>query len=129
MSFNKDTKVGPWVARAEIVSDKGDCPEKFRLAQKAVVSMEAFMEGKIEYYIESPTWYADAAFHTRPLVFCAFKNADRPLAWKNSDLKVQSTLPLVGNDSIATGALQNPQSHGGEQNPRRLVRVVIRLQS
>lgn len=121
--------VGPWVARAEIVSDKGDCPDKFRLAEKAVVSMEAFMEGNIEYYIESPTWYLGGGFQPRPLVFCDFKKADRPMAWKNSDLKIQSTLPLVGNDSIATGALQSPQTHDGEPNPTRLVRVVIRLQS
>lgn len=91
--------------------------------------MEAFMEGNIEYYIEAPTWYVDGGFQPRPLVFCVFKKADRPMAWKNSDLKIQTTLPLVGNDSIATGALQSPQTHDGDQNPTRLVRVVIRLQS
>lgn len=111
------------------MSDKGDCPEKFRLAQKALPSMETLMDGKIEYYVESPTWYVDGVYQPRPLVFCVFKKADRPLAWKNTDQKVQSTLPLIGNDPIATGGLQTPQSQDGEQNPTRLIRVVIRLQS
>lgn len=128
LNYDMDTKVGPWVVCAEIVSDKGDCPEKFRLTQNAIVSMEAFMEGNIEYYVESPTWRIDCKFQPRPLVFCVFKKADRPMAWKNSNLKIQSTLPLVGNDAIATGALQTPQTYEGKQNPTRLVRVVIRLQ-
>jgi len=128
LNYDMDTKVGPWVVCAEIVSDKGDCPEKFRLTQNAIISMEAFMEGNIEYYVESPTWRIDCKFQPRPLVFCVFKKADRPMAWKNSNLKIQSTLPLVGNDAIATGALQTPQTYEGKPNPTRLVRVVIRLQ-
>ena len=128
MNYDTDTKIGPWVVRAEIVSDKGDCPEKFRLAQKAVISMEAFMEGNIEYYVESPTWYVDGNFQPRPLAFCVFKKADRPMAWKSTDLKIQSTVPLVGNDSVAIGALKTPQSRDGKPNPTRLVRVIVRLQ-
>lgn len=127
VKYDTYTNVGPWAIYTEIVSNEGDCPDKFRLAQKAVTSMEAFMEGNIEYYIETPTWYVDGNFQPRPLVFCVFKKANRPVAWKNADLRIQSTLPLVGNDSVAVGALESPKTHDGKANPTRLVRVSIRL--
>jgi hypothetical protein len=101
------------------------------LAQKAMPSMEALMNGHIEYFIESPSWHTDGVFQPSPLVFCRFKKPYRPAAWKSSDLKVQSTLPLLGNDDTANGAINNPQVHikdgKEEMNPTRLVRVVLTL--
>lgn len=89
------------------------------------------MNGHIDYFIQSPSWRIDDSFQALPLVFCRFKKPYRPLAWKSSDLKVQSTLPLLGNDDIANGAMDNPQVHinNGEEdtNPTLLVRVVLTL--
>ena len=93
------------------------------------------MEGKLEYIIQSPTWPSDGQFQPRPLVFRVFTKASRPLAWKNSDIKVQQTLPLLSNDEIADGALKDPTGGGlvsivdgqKEQNPIRLVRVTMQV--
>lgn len=133
--------MGPWVITAQIVSERADCPETFRLAQKALPSMDHFMNGTIEYFIEVPTWKDNGKFVPRPLVVSRFTKASRPSAWKNNEsnrnlyLKVQETLPLLGNDEIAQSAETNPIGNGcihdvdGEQqiNPKRLVRVTIRL--
>lgn len=143
VAFGEDRRVGPWNIKPEIVSEKGDCPDTFRLAQKAVLSMDHFMDGRIEYYLETPTWQENGKLVPRPLVFSRFTKSSRPDAWKNNErnrnlyLKVQETLPLLGNDEIAQAALMDPLGSGcvhqvdGQQQPvltpKRLVRVTMRL--
>jgi hypothetical protein len=93
------------------------------------------MNGSIEYMIDSPTWHTDGRFVPRPLVFSHFPKAIRPVAWKNCDLKVQSTLPLLGNDEMATRAMRDLSGCGlvhvvdgvEQTNPSRLIRVTVRL--
>jgi hypothetical protein len=131
VKFDTDRRVGPWIARAEVVDEAFNCSKKNYLAQKAMRNMDHLMDGNIEYFIESPSWERDGFFEPRPLVFYQFKKSFRPIAWKSSDLKVQSILPLLGNDDTANGAMKNPMVHmknGKEQeNPSRLVKVVIKL--
>ena len=143
VAYDEDRRVGTWNVRAEIVSERADCPDTFRLAQKALPSMDDFMDGGIEYYLETPTWHENGILVPRPLVFCRFTKGSRPDAWKNNErnrnlyLKVQETLPLLGNDEIAQAALMDPlgsgcilEVNGQEQpglTPKRLVRVTIRL--
>lgn len=140
--YDKETRVGPWVVKSEIISEKADCPETFRLAQKALPSMEHLMDGKIEYVVDAPTWEENGKFVPRPLVFTRFTKTSRPSAWKNNEnnrnlyLKVQETLPLLGNDESAQAAYADAFDGGcihevnGEQqvNPKRLVRVTLSLQ-
>jgi hypothetical protein len=120
---------------SEIVSTKADCPEMFRVAQKAVPTMDHLMDGLIEYYVSVPTWEEDGNFVPRPLIFSQFSKMSRPMAWKNSDLKIQSTLPLLGKDETATKAMQDLTGSGlvhaadgeTELNPLRLILVTLRL--
>jgi hypothetical protein len=94
--------VGPWRVSAKVVPvDQSD--RQTYLAKRAVPTMDKLMEGKIEYHIEAPTVYDNESghFRPRPLVFRKFTKADRPQAWKQCDLRVQSTLPLLGNDETA----------------------------
>jgi hypothetical protein len=92
------------------------------------------MDGKIEYFIEAPTWFDKNSnqFLPKPLIFCDFDKYDRPRAWKNGDLRIQTTLPLLGNDTVAANVIKdrkgNAGSHEDEQsNPLRLIRVSIEL--
>ena len=121
LEWDQDKKVGPWRVRAQFVSEEEG--RKERLHQKAITSMDHLMDGKIDYFLESPTWKYDDEFQSRPLVFCQFQKSQRPLSWKNTDLKIQSILPLVCNDEIATQALQD-KNH---EHPTRLVKVTLRL--
>ena len=131
--------VGPWrvTARRQLhqVFDAEELHE--RLAVKAIPSMDDFMDGSIEYYIEARTWQTeDGSFEPRPLVFTSFTKQTRPRAWKNADAKIQDRLPLLGNDDKAVAALTDPigckavhTSPEGEvvENPVLLVKVTIRL--
>jgi hypothetical protein len=72
------------------------------LTKKAVATMDDLMKGKIEYYIESPCRFDQECRRYCPptaLVFRpTFTKVDRPHAWKQCDLRIQSTLPLLGNN-------------------------------
>lgn len=135
VEFGKERKVGPWSVKSEIVSERLDCPDTSRLAQKAMGSMEYLMGGQIEYWLSSPTWDSQGTFKPRPLIFRHFTKACRPLAWKNCDLKVQQTLPLLGNDDSSDLAMKDPKGRGlvhivdgkEETNPTLLIRVTVRL--
>ena len=79
--------------------------------------MTGFMEGFIRYSISVPTTLGkNGDVVPRPLVFRKFTKATRPTAWKNNEqnrnfyLKVQETLPLLGNDDIAIDALKQPNT-------------------
>ena len=90
--------------------------------------MDHFMEGCIEYYLEAPTSYISGNFVPFPLVFCEFRKKDRPLAWKNTDLKLQTTLPLLGIDEAASDAALKEKG-AKEDTLMRLVRVTLKLDS
>mmetsp|Transcript_14554 Transcript_14554/g.40436 ORF Transcript_14554/g.40436 Transcript_14554/m.40436 type:complete len:877 (-) Transcript_14554:182-2812(-) len=132
LAFQIDRMVGPWKVRAEIVSETSSedssQPSNSFLEKRAVISMEAFMNGNIEYFLSAPTSYDKESgdFIPRPLVFRQFSKADRPRAWKSCDLRIQSTLPVLGNEKemVGNGSEVNSQT---ETSPERLIRVTITL--
>lgn len=92
--YGREVRVGPWSVTAKIVSKECQKNES-ALEKKAVPSWEALMNGKIKYYLEAPI-QNDVV---QPLVFVSeYQKKSRPKAWKNIDLKIQSTLPVLGND-------------------------------
>ena len=92
-----DVRVGPWTIRTDVLvgteTDKWSELEKL----KAVESMEAFMGGYVQYYFKVPLPEPSSS---PQLTFPGrFTKIGRPKAWKNGDLKIESTLPLVGADA------------------------------
>jgi hypothetical protein len=136
LEFGETRHVGPWKVTAEILSGKVDGQDAFRLAQKAVASFSDVMDGSIEYHVSAPTWQEQNSFVPRPLVFSQFTKTSRPTAWKNSDLKIQTTLPLLGNDETAVKAMTDMAGSGlvhemdGEtrENPVRIIKVTLQLE-
>lgn len=107
VSFGKEnaTSVGPWTVISEVVSISDQHVAhgaENLLEQKAVSSMASLFDGFVSYYLET-TVSNDVP---KPLVFISdFTRESRPRAWKKADLKIQSTLPLLGNDEmLADGA-------------------------
>jgi hypothetical protein len=109
--------VGPWTVFSEVISSSDkyemNCAREL-LEQKAVSSMASFFDGFVSYYLET-TVSNDLP---RQLIFISnFTRESRPHAWKKADLKIQSTLPLLGNDEITIH----------KSAPRLLVRVTLTL--
>lgn len=139
----KAVATGPWKVTAFMLGQLNAVLSqneiKSRLEKKAVHSMDSLMEGKIDYYMEVPTWQAlDGSFEARPLIFTPFNDASRPKAWKSVDTKIQEILPLVNNDEMAFQALRNPvgwgtmhtNDQGKEvQNPILLVQVTVQIEN
>ena len=92
--YGEEVKVGPWSVTARVLRDK--CADQsLLLEKKAVPSWDSFMEGNIRYVMEVPIQNSVI----RPLVFVSeFSKQSRPSAWRNSDMKIQATLPLLRND-------------------------------
>jgi hypothetical protein len=113
VAYDEERRVGPWIVKAEIVSEDLDCPETLGLEERALQSMSHLMKGVIEYKLEAPTtWEVNGNLVPRPLVFCRFNKASRPVAWKNhqgSDenlyRKVTETLVLSGSANFAQAAV------------------------
>jgi len=132
LDFETDRIVGPWKVRSQVVEgtilrDASQAPADW-INKRAVSSMEELMNGKIGYFIETPMVYdkKNDRFIPRPLVFRHFSKTDRPRAWKNSDLRIQTTLPLLGSPTVHDTSTEN--SNGGSQpNHQSLVRVSIDL--
>lgn len=130
--------VGPWKVQSELVqpsagSSQIDSPQL--LAKKAVPTMDGFMEGELEYYLSVPTKLdGDVYVPQRLVVSPEFSKASRPSAWKNTDLKIQSTLPILGIDERITK--KNEQEDivtslanfaNPKDNPVRVVKVTLCL--
>jgi hypothetical protein len=104
VQYGEAVKIGPWGVTARTVADDA---EDEMLKRRAIESWEAFMGGDITYYLTVPVDESVA----RPLVFVSgFAKQSRPIAWKSTDMKIQSTLPLLGNDKesvqlLAHGAM------------------------
>jgi hypothetical protein len=109
--------VGPWTIFSEVVSTPDQYKMNFArelLEQKAISSMASIFDGFVSYILE--TTVSNEA--PRPLVFISeFARESRPHAWKKTDLKIQSTLPLLGNDETTIQ----------ESADRLLVRVTLIL--
>ncbi|KAG7337842.1 tRNAIle-lysidine synthetase [Nitzschia inconspicua] len=126
---DKDWMVGPWNVRVETLDgssfqDAAEEPTDW-LAKRAVSSMENFMNGKIEYYLEVRA-VSDTSHSPSLLVFGQFNKSNRPEAWKNSDLKIQSTLPLLCIDN-ANEDTNNQDTDGSPTTTTTLIRVSLEL--
>lgn len=114
-------EVGPWTISSEIVNATYEVAEKL-LNTKALKCMEDLMNGNIQYYLNVPV--TSVTTMPVPLVRVAgFTKQTRPAAWKGFDLKVESTLPLLGIDPSVTA--ENPQ----EFEKNALIRVHLILNS
>lgn len=74
------------------------------------------MTGRIEYFVPATTTHNDEKnrYKTfpRPLRFGEYSKNNRPQAWKNVDLRIQSTLPLlaVSDDDQASDEDRDDES-------------------
>lgn len=97
LKVSRDLRVGPWTIKTDVLGETEI--EKWRELEKlkAVESMEEFMSGYVQYYFKVPLLEPSSL---PQLVFPGrFTKIGRPKAWKNGDLKIESTLPLVGADA------------------------------
>jgi tRNA(Ile)-lysidine synthetase-like protein len=89
VAFGELRRVGPWEVKAELVAEI--CTEN------VLSSWENFMKGEIRY---STTALVSNSGVPSPLHFVeGFTKITRPLNWKGVDVKIQSTLPLLGSGS------------------------------
>ena len=97
ISCGESKKIGPWTVNAtlETSGDWASLEEK-----KAIDSMEAFMGGYIRYYVKVAL-KEDSPMPPSLSFPDMFIKIGRCKAWKNSDLKIEATLPLVGPDATA----------------------------
>ncbi len=88
--------VGPWTITSEVIHAQ-DKETKLMLETKAYDSIEHLMGGDIQYFLRVPV--ISGTVMPCPLVrIKGFTKPTRPAAWKGLDLKVESTLPLLGVD-------------------------------
>ncbi len=89
--YGETATIGPWDISCRIESQSENKP--------AYESWEDFMSGDITYSIEVPNHDDEELL---PLVVVnSFTRESRPQSWKGLDLKVQSTLPLLGHSEKA----------------------------
>jgi len=125
--LDRSIKVGPWKITSEIVQASDEVANKL-LNTKALRSMEHLMGGDIQYYLSVPV--TSGASLPRPLVRVAgFTKPTRPAAWRGFDLKVESTLPLLGVDPSVIADANIPGHQECENEKNLLVRVHLLLDS
>ena len=89
--------VGPWVISSEIINTASEEEAKTLLQQKAFQNFASLMTGEVKYCLKVPLVSGTATPHALIRVN-GFTKPTRPQAWKGLDLKVESTLPLLGVD-------------------------------
>ena len=91
-------RIGPWQVSAEILSNVKETESTKMIQTKALKDMDDLMKGSITYYIAAPI--NDGESLPNPLVHFGegFSKPSRPTGWKGFELKVESTLPLLGID-------------------------------
>jgi len=88
---------GPWTIVSEIVEAASEQEAKSLQQTKAIQNMAHLMEGDISYFLKVPM--ASGATMPCPLARVkGFTKPTRPAAWKGFDIKVETTLPLLGVD-------------------------------
>ena len=113
--------VGPWSIRAEIVSSS---EESHFLTKKALESIEDLMSGEIEYYLKVSRTKGG---QLQPLILVdKFTKETRPYCWKNCDLRVEATLPLLGIDTKTEQT--DTEKANLNNNNTELVKISLKLQ-
>ena len=100
--------VGPWTVTTRRYK-LNEQSSKEKLEHRVFASMEAFMEGEYEYWLELPppqnSVHNDNSLIDKnraldtdqtQLIFTTFVKRTRPKAWKGIDPKLQDSLPLLG---------------------------------
>jgi tRNA(Ile)-lysidine synthetase-like protein len=96
--LDRSMTVGPWTITSDIIHAQEEDAHSM-VTTKAFSSMDHLMSGDIQYYLNVPII---SGTELCPLVRVAgFTKPTRPIAWKGLDLKVESTLPLLGVDQYA----------------------------
>lgn len=118
-------QIGPWNVSAEIVNSVTEKKSTELLKTKALKHLEDLMKGSITYYIAAPI--NDGESIPSPLVHFerGFTKPSRPAAWKSLDLKVESTLPLLGIDQSKLD--NNPLSFAVEEYGKTWTLVEVNL--
>lgn len=104
--------------------------QNWLLGIKAVKSMEHFMDGFIEYYMQVPSFTDSITQQNCPIplvIVSDFTSGSRPLAWKSSDMKIQSTLPILGYAGVVKKQTRVLCSMKTESPNHYLVKVTIKL--
>jgi tRNA(Ile)-lysidine synthetase-like protein len=106
-------QIGPWKVSTMICQSLSAEEARSNLERKPFKSMEAFMEGSFEYWLDVAVIHnPDEPSLSVPLLcFTTFVKRTRPQAWKGIDPKIQDSIPLLG--PIADQQLE-------EHNPRWL---------
>ena len=121
LEVGNDIRVGLWTIKTAAIDENDEWRELEK--QKAIKSMEAFMAGYIQYYFKVPLVETSSS---PQLIFPGrFTKIGRPKAWKNSDLKIESTLPLVGADATEEQFVMLKEIATGYGKTWCLVRVVL----
>jgi tRNA(Ile)-lysidine synthase TilS/MesJ/uncharacterized protein (DUF924 family) len=119
VGIDEETRVGPWTVLSSKVSKMQDDGIQQLLETKAVPSFQHFMNGTVEYYV---ALHESGGEDDKPLGFGKFSKANRPDAWKATDLRIQDTLPLL---VPKTRFAQKDASNG--EGPVALVKVSLTL--
>ena len=90
-------QVGPWMIKSLIIEAASEKEANSMLKTKALKSMEDLMAGEVEYYMKVPIM-SESSLPCPLIRVAGFTKPTRPQAWKGFDLKVESTLPLLGVD-------------------------------
>jgi len=125
----KNVSIGPWLVSTEEMKDLSQDKTEVLLQKKAIQSWDKLMEGYIEYCVKVPLSQLQEQNNDVKLVFIKeFTRESRPTAWKNIDLRVQSTLPLLGIDDV-TLRLLSTMDDESQYNPScvAVIKVIMKL--
>jgi tRNA(Ile)-lysidine synthase TilS/MesJ len=114
VGLDEELRVGPWSIVARKVSETPDDVRNLRQT-KAIPSFQHFMNGTVEYHIA----LHESGGDDKPLGFGKFSKANRPEAWKATDLKIQDTLPLLASNLVSQATY--------DEGPAVLVKVSLTL--
>jgi hypothetical protein len=121
IEIGKEQRIGPWTVSTEVAQTVDEYEMDVLLARKAYLDIPDIMNGTILYYLKIPSISCTSSifleFATSPL-----SKSNRPLAWKNTDEKIQTTLPLVICTPTALRSLSE-----GDDKTGTLVRVQLKL--
>jgi len=115
---DKSIQVGPWHITCEI----DEIAEVQQLERKAVPSWDEFMKGIIQYYLEMPLKKSGEI--ANPTIVEHFCKLNRPKAWKGTDLRIEQTIPVIGNDFFSDN-MEGECQLG--KTPTIIVKVAIQL--
>ncbi|KAL9185409.1 hypothetical protein ACHAXT_003186 [Thalassiosira profunda] len=90
-------QVGPWTITSEIAPTASEEEANSLLQTKALHNMEELMAGDVQYFLKVPLG-GESSLPCPLIRVRGFTKPTRPAAWKGFDLKVESTLPLLGVD-------------------------------